>query len=142
MVLMLVFAGNLFAQYKLFYIKGTNPHYNIYSINLDGSGEKLLKTDVMTAGYGSGKICFIDYTDGTEIKSINSDGTGGQAIANTGDITSERNINFSSDGNKIIYSGSNNVFKSFIINIDGTGKTVFNDGSGLSQHQLNFSWNQ
>ena len=132
--------SNVFAQQKIFYLKGKTSPYNIYSANLDGTGEVLIATGALDAGYGGGKICF--YTDYTGIKYVNAIGNGLSIIPNTSDIGQNTELDFSPDGSKIVYTSSANNFKQFIINIDGTGKETFNDGSGTSKHQDYPSWNE
>ena len=61
--------SNVFAQQKIFYLKGKTSPYNIYSANLDGTGEVLIATGALDAGYGGGKICF--YTDYTDCHRLN-----------------------------------------------------------------------
>lgn len=143
LILLSIFGlSNVLGQQKMFYLKGSAAPYSIYYANLDGTGETLIASGVVSvsncAGYGGGKIC---YNSGSQIKIIKTNGTGNIAVPNTTDIGST-GIDLSPDGSKIVYSGSANNYKLFIINTDGTGKITFNNGSGVSQHQSFPTWKE
>ncbi len=139
-LLSLIGLNSVFAQQKIFYVKGASSPYSIYSANLDGTGETLIVTgipDYNFAGYGGGKIC---YSNGTEIYLVNPDGSNNISVPNTTDAYGDLDVSY--DGSKIVYSGNPSNYKLFIINSDGTGKSTFNDGSGVSQHQSCLTWNE
>jgi gliding motility-associated-like protein len=128
------------AQLRMFYIKGSSLPYSIYSSNLDGSDEQLVVSGVMInmAGFGGGKIAF--YT-GAGINVVNLDGSGEISVPNT-DNASYGFVDCSQDGNRIVYTAFDFNSQIYMIDMDGTNKILFNDGSLISQHQNTPSWNE
>ncbi|MCX6268120.1 MAG: hypothetical protein NTW16_12300, partial [Bacteroidetes bacterium] len=128
-----------FGQERIFFLKGTSAPFSIYSSNLDGSNELLIKTGVSNGGKCAIKSGKIYYMSGSSINRINLDGTGQTVIPNTSDAYGD--INISPGGDKLVYAGGVSNFQMFIIDTNGMNKTLWNNGQPNSIHQTAASWN-
>ncbi|NVN94214.1 MAG: gliding motility-associated C-terminal domain-containing protein [Bacteroidetes bacterium] len=121
-------------QKKIFYLKGITSPYNIYSANINGTGETLIATGAIDASFGNNKIAF---HNGSDVYIVNSDGTNLTIVPNTNDNLYQLDI--SKDGTKVCYAAND---KLFTINTDGSNKTLFNNGSLTNEHQTRPSWKE
>lgn len=111
--------------------------YDIYMMNDDGTGLRPFVThsamDHSPAFSPDGqKLAFISDRSGEwAIYIINFDGTDLHMVPNsefgTGNerVGDSNQVNWSPDGQKLVYPASNEIGSMGVINIDGTGKTVF-----------------
>ena len=138
--LVLLFHANFItAQERIFYLKGTSAPFSIYSSNLNGTNEILIKTGLPNSGRCAVKDGKIYYFAGSSLNSINLDGTGMTVIPNTSDALAD--VNISPAGDKLVYAGSTNNYCMYIIDVTGANKVLFNNGQPALLHQFGASWN-
>ncbi len=133
----------------IYYAKGAASPWGIYSANLDGTGETLVASITSPNQFIAGrytaaarKLCF---ASSTGVQTMNGDGTGLATVPNTAaDMGGGNDAACDPTGTQVVYAGVGGIttnMKMNIINVDGTGKVLWNDGSASSQHQLYPSWN-
>lgn len=123
---------------KLVYIDDRSRNQQLYTINIDGTGEQQLTDDSSTKGYvawspNGNKILYSsDVTGYSQIFTIEPDGTNKQQI--TSDGNNYQQPNWSPDGSKIalvsIPSGGNYV-EIYTMNSDGTGLQRLTNSSSV-----------
>ena len=92
-------------------------------------------TQVLPAWSPGGDLLYIVKGDRGEssLYSVGSDGTGEHLVADLGRDDIRRELQMSPDGSRLLMDGR------FLINVDGTGFTRFNEGSGLDVGHASWS---